>query len=233
MCTIYRPPNCEAANFLPVLDKVREKLEDHKQSDIIISGDFNFPQVNWSDPDCRKISAATNDEKIQLNKLLNLTDDFFLQQLVTQPTRNDNILDLVFTNITDSLFDCTISKHKTLSDHNLIELKLNHNHSEPPIPEICTDNTTERNGYKKYNFHKADYEAINRELNDINWQSELDATAVSEQLNKFNDIVLNIISQHTPEIQIIRKHYKSKFYRERRALWRRRNRIQSSKLIKR
>ena len=207
---------------------VRDKLQDHKQSDIIICGDFNFPQMNWSDPDCRKISAATKDEKQQVEKLLNLTDDFFLQQLVTQPTRNNNVLDLVFTNITDNLFDCSINKLKTLSDHNLIELKFNHNDTDKA--ENSNECTKERTGYKKYNFYKADYDAMKCDLNTIDWRSELENKSVAEQINKFNEIMLNIIAQHTSEIGMQRKKYKSKFYRERRALWRRRARLQKRRM---
>ena len=143
--------------------------------------------------------------------------------MISQPTRNENILDLIFTNITDNPFDCTISKYKKLSDHNLIQLKLNH--SEPSIPENTTEHSTKRTGYKKYNFYKADYDAINSDLSKIDWNSEMDAKPVSEQLEKFNDIVLKIISHHTSEIQNTRKRHKSKFYRERRTLWRRRSKI--------
>ena len=205
---------------------VNEKLQEHTQSDIIICGDFNFPEADWSNPECRKISAVTGDDKIQLNKLLNLTDDFFLNQLITKPTRNKNTLDLVFTNITDSPFDCNISTYKTLSDHNVIDLKLNHDHIEQPTPE---KQSTVRNGYKQYNFYKADYDAINKDLSSINWQDELGDEPVADQINKFNDTVLNIISKHTAEILSSRKRYKSKFYRERRALWRRRNRVQKKR----
>ena len=221
-CVIYRPPNSKSGDFLPIVDMVREKLKDYTKSDIIICGDFNFPQADWSDPECRNTSAVTGDEKIQLSKLLNLTDDLFLQQLITKPTRDENTLDLLFTNITDSPLDCTISKYKTLSDHNLVELKLNHDdNDEKQIP----GKPTVRNGYKKYNFYKADYVEINNDLNNINWQEELEDKPVDEQINTFNDILLNIISKHTAEIQPYKKRYKSKFYRERRAFWRRRNRV--------
>ena len=225
VCIIYRPPSCKSADFLPILDKVNDKLKDHTESDLIICGDFNFTHADWSDPECRKTSAVLGDDKIQLNKLLNLTDDYFLQQLITKPTRNQNTLDLMFTNITDSPFDCTISEYKTLSDHNVIDLKLNHDQPTPDKTEL----PIVRNGYKKYNFYKADYDAINSDLNSINWQEELGDKPVGEQINKFNDILLNIVSKHTEEIQPYRKRYKSKFYRERRALWRRRNRVLSKR----
>ena len=64
----------------------------------------------------------------------------------------------------------------------------------------------------------------------IEWKSELENKSVAEQINKFNEIMLNIIAQHTSEIGMRRKNYKSKFYRERRALWRRRARLQKRRM---
>ena len=228
VCTIYRPPDCKANEFLPFMDKVSVKLQEHKKSDIIIVGDFNFADIDWSDPLCRKFIETTSDINIQANKLLNLTDDLFLQQLIHQPTRNENILDLVFTNITDNLFDCNITKYKTLSDHNLIEIKLNYNQDEPTSSKKI-DESVKPTGYKKYNFHKADYDSINRDLSLIDWQAELNNKSVNDQLTKFNDIVLDIIPKHTSEKQVNKNTYRSKFYKDRRALWRRRRRLRRKK----
>ena len=166
--------------------------------------------------------------KIQANKLLSLTDDLFLQQLIYQPTRNENILDLMFTNITDDLFDCNTTKYKTLSDHNLIEIKLNYQENDQPSAEMSNE-SVKQTGYKKYNFHKADYDSINHDLSLIDWKDILSNKSVSEQLSKFNDIVLDILPKHTCEKQVNKITYRSKFYKERRALWRRRRRLNNKK----
>ena len=169
--------------------------------------------------------STTNDCNLQANKLLSLTDDFFLQQLISEPTRNQNVLDLVFTNIADEPFDCKITSHKTISDHNLIELKL---YCDNIIDDSKLYNKpkaqTHQSGYRQYNFYKADYTSINEDLSDINWHKEMGDESVSDQLPRFNEILLDIVSKHTSKIQS-RKNYKSKFYKERRALWRRRNRL--------
>ena len=54
---------------------------------IIFLGDFNLPEINWSslNPNCPTAGS-----------LLNLTSRTFLNQQVSQPTRNCNILDLIF-----------------------------------------------------------------------------------------------------------------------------------------
>ena len=233
LCTIYRSPSCEAKNFIPPLDMLRNILQEHQNYDIIVAGDFNFPGIDWTDPLCRKVSTSTVDERIQAIKLLSLTDDFFLKQLITEPTRGKNILDLVFSNITDDLFDCNISKYKTLSDHNLIELKLNAGYNNAPNQEIPRpqqeNENQEQTGYTQFNFHKADYNAINSDLSAINWLNQLKDKSVQDQLTRFNDIVLEITGKYTSKKQANYKIYRSKYYKERRALWRKRRRVMSKK----
>ena len=200
-------------------------LKEHEHSDIIIAGDFNFPDIDWSDPLCRKVRTSTIDERIQANKLLSITDDYFLNQLITEPTRGKNTLDLVFTNITNSLYDCNITKLPLLSDHNVIELKMNSvsNKASPPVQNNAENTDTQ--SYNQYNFYKADYDEINKELSDTDWTEELANKSVEDQLTKFNEIVLNISAKHTSEKQANNRVYRSKYYKDRRALWRKRRRV--------
>ena len=65
-------------------------------SNIIIAGDLDrsintgyFPNTEWD-----SITISCN----QAAKLKDLTDSLFLRQYVMSPTRNQNILDLVFSN---------------------------------------------------------------------------------------------------------------------------------------
>ena len=112
---------------------------------------------------------------------------------------------------------------KTLSDHNLIDLKLNCDQSSS---DVTSENSQSLSGYRKFNFHKADYTKINKDLSLVNWQNKLQNKSVSEQLTCFNEEVLNVASEHTSTKQVNGRTYRSKFYKERRALWRRRNRVQ-------
>ena len=232
VCTIYRPPSSKSVDFTPILEKLQACLTDHKNCDIIIAGDLNFPHVDWADPLCRKTSTTTNDVQLQLNKLLNLTDDYFLNQLITEPTRDGNTLDLVFTNITDDLLDCNLTEYKSMSDHKLIELKLKNLNNSTENEEEPQESNEQNSEYKHFNFHKADYNLINTELSQINWVSELKDCSVKDQLSKFHEIVLNAVSKHTSKKLIHNnKVYRSKFYKERRALWRLRKRIYNKQIL--
>ena len=229
ICTVYRPPDTKSTEFLPIIDKLKQAFQQYQGLDIVLTGDLNFPNIDWSDPLCRKITKVSSDKNLQVEKLLCLTDDYFLHQLISQPTRNDNILDLMFTNITDELYDCNISEYKTMSDHRMIELKLN-------CPQSYTGDTKDKcdeikmSGFHSLNFHKADYCEINKDLADINWSELLNNKTVNDQLALFYETTLNIAKKHTSEKKVnLTKKKRSRFYKERKALWRKRRRVQKKK----
>ena len=62
---------------------------------IILAGDFNLLDVNWSKkfvfPQCCYSTFST--------QLINISQDYNLHQVVTSPIRENNILNLVFTNV--------------------------------------------------------------------------------------------------------------------------------------
>lgn len=222
-CVVYRPPATTSADFLPIIEKIRNTLANYQNIDIVITGDFNFPNITWTDTMCPKVTPSTTDEKLQIEKLLSLTDDYFLHQHISQPTRGNNTIDLFFTNISDELYDCNITEYNKLSDHRLIELSLNPPQTLGDTTEPVIDNTL--TGFHSLNFHKANYQEINKELSEIDWTELLRDKSVADQLDIFYEKTLNIAKQHTSEKLISTTNTKSKYYRERRALWRQRRRV--------
>ena len=61
---------------------------------ILLAGDFNCPDIDW---DSLSVRPGAQDREIQ-QALLDLSIEQGLTQIHEQPTRQDNILDLVFTN---------------------------------------------------------------------------------------------------------------------------------------
>ena len=91
---IYRPPDCKSHEFSDIMHKVIE-WSIHVPSplpDVIITGDFNMPNNDWANSSLNSSSASH-----QTMSLLNVTDSLFLEQHIHEPTRNDSILDLVFS----------------------------------------------------------------------------------------------------------------------------------------
>ena len=95
----YRPPDSTSEKFKMCLKEINLYLEKVPSShSIILAGDMNFPFVKWSEIEESVIhlmkSGATKDEQCQFEALTNLTDDYLLQQVISEPTRKDNFFRL-------------------------------------------------------------------------------------------------------------------------------------------
>ena len=73
-------------------------------------GDFNYPKINWDTLDCDSSSTAFRD----------LILDNYLYQHVRQPTRENNILDLVISSNVNMVNDVQVLEHLGNSDHNIL-----------------------------------------------------------------------------------------------------------------
>ena len=113
ICSCYRPPNADQNwlnNFNHYLNDVCSCYEN-----IILVGDFNMPHISWNSPE-----NTTGAIEISF---LDLMNDYFLSQLNNKPTRRNNVLDLVLTNVPN-----LVNIHEVLSpteaevftDHNII-----------------------------------------------------------------------------------------------------------------
>lgn len=86
--------------------------------DILLAGDFNVPNINWTDN-----TAIPYPSHMQtVRKLLQITNDHNLKQIVREPTRKQrdakNILDLVLTNNFDMIHVTQVVPG--ISDHDMI-----------------------------------------------------------------------------------------------------------------
>ena len=107
--SMYQPSgkNFSLHKFTEALNHIRSYLSNHAeeldQTHITLMGDFNFPKkiVNWKDTDLGLVADYTEGESIQkkaFDLLIQLTEEYQMEQLVSQPTRGKNVLDLVFSN---------------------------------------------------------------------------------------------------------------------------------------
>ena len=130
---IYRPPDTDLSTFTRVMNKVKRLLSvmDTPEPTVLITGDFNFPFIEWKRNELgacawRKNTTdnGTIDQQKQFDKLLEVVEKYHLIQTVEEPTRIENTLDLVFTNNIDIITQQDVSK-TIMSDHNIIEITTN------------------------------------------------------------------------------------------------------------
>jgi len=81
----------------------------------IIVGDFNMSLINWANSKCN-----CNNQQI----FFDCVNDLGFTQLVTEPTRGNRILDLVFTDDDQLVFDIDVVEHFSSSDHNMVTFSI-------------------------------------------------------------------------------------------------------------
>ena len=98
------------------MNELRQSLTIIKNShkgNIWLGGDFNLGGINWQDQSINQGTCIS--PKNLSEQLIDIANDFDLDQMVTEPTRKNNILDLFFTN------NATLVEKSTLipglSDH--------------------------------------------------------------------------------------------------------------------
>ena len=94
------------------MDESLAKLKDRQpNSRIIVGGDFNVPGICWES--LSHIPGTPHKQHCEL--ILDVSDQYSLDQMVREPTRGSNILDLAFSNSPDLTKSC--STIPGISDH--------------------------------------------------------------------------------------------------------------------
>ncbi|GAB0179537.1 T-cell activation Rho GTPase-activating protein-like [Grus japonensis] len=107
----YRPPNQDEE-----VDKIFYKqLEVSRSLALVLVGDFNLPDVCW------KYNTA---ERKQSRRFVKCVEDNFLTQLVSERTREGDLLDLLFVNREGLVGDVTVGGCLGHSDHKMTEFSI-------------------------------------------------------------------------------------------------------------
>ena len=216
LVVIYRP-ECDPMDFYNALSRASAAIEARgaPTPNVLFVGDFNFPNIDW-DLGTVKGASKSMHEKNQAQALLQFMEDQCLAQVITQPTRGDNILDLLLTNNEDMLHQMEV-RDTLMSDHRVIKVTL-----------WCKDPslTTEREpgGFKALNFHgEVNWSAINQQLSEVPWEDMLYGKTVFEMLEIIKGTLLTASERYVAPRSLKRK---VQIPRARRILWRKRRRYQ-------
>ncbi len=193
IASFYMPHRNE--HDIKQLEKSMNLLTDNgkKQRQTIIAGDFNCPDINWSQ---HTTNSTGKDNTIQ-QALINTTSSFTLTQVHHTPTRQHNILDLVFFS-NPSLVKSSISV-PGISDHDMVV-------TDSDIKPHRTAPTTK----KCYKFYKADWNNLRANCDEITEQIHHQAQSNSniEHLwTYFKTALLKAIDTHIPHSMKSKRHH--------------------------
>lgn len=156
----YRPPDSDAVSFLFQLNQFLDKVSRTGLSNLIITGDFNFPHIDWCTGRPLRYDPSTEE-------FCNLLDDFFLIQKKLHVTRDlcstnsqGNILDLVLNNNDFLVRDVSLHPNTFDFDHYPLTFTL---HAKVIRPKHVLR--------KVYCYKKADFNGLRETLQHVPWDS--------------------------------------------------------------
>jgi len=161
-------------------------LREVCQKPVLILGDFNYPDIDWST--YTALSSASHD----CCEFINTVEDCFLTQHVSCPTRGDAVLDLVLSSEPELVSDLKIINNLGDSDHNMIVFT---------VHLFCNDHTDVK---KLRDYSRGDYATFNQCLSKIDWDDFL-SSDIENSWNRFRDLLLDLVAQHVPMKKITQK----------------------------
>ena len=178
----YRPPGMGASDITYAANSItllRKLCSTNKQ--ICLLGDFNLPDIDWS--------FYHGPDNFIYNQFLEFINCHGLTQLCTEPTRNRNILDLVLTSVDAKVCDLSYLPPISTSDHNVVLFEFLVS-SVPPVQD---------NPCIQYDWLRADYAGIQREILSINWNQIFQySITVEESWKTFCLITKDAIDKYVP-----------------------------------
>ncbi len=134
IATICRPPKAQAADDTALYEEIKSVIQN-KQA--VFIGDFDCPIIDWT---------SMNGDR-EGNRLIEMAEDAFLTKNVTQPTRENSILDLAFASDPGHICDCKVGEKLSGCDHHFIRFSIETEY-------ILTDNKTKIPDYREANFNR-------------------------------------------------------------------------------
>ena len=196
--TVYRPPNCFQSRFQDVMEKINEIMEPYRHSSLekVILGDFNFPGINWNN------DTICGNDKLQAQLLLDFMDNHNFMQHIKEPTRKNNILDLVMTQNQTLVHNYEILK-TALSDHNLIFIDTYINAEKENDGRDKKTSRFQKNNFSNLNFHskKTDWEELKFKLQAVRWADEMTPKNLDEMTKFLIEKCLEFSKEETPKRQ--------------------------------
>ncbi|XP_072014731.1 uncharacterized protein [Amphiura filiformis] len=180
----YRHPSSKG-DILDQLNSSLSKIDMSKSPNIWLAGDFNLAGVNWATqstlPLCPKPGLC--------RQLINIANDYGLEQIVTKPTRRENILDLFFTN------------NSTLVEKNTVVPGISDHDGIPSVTINIKPKVNKSKPRKVFLYHKANQDQIKSDLTQLSQDFEsmdVDQQTVDQLWSDFCDSINETMDKNIP-----------------------------------
>ena len=179
----YRPHSNDETSF-EIMTQTFQELQKDTNQPIILAGDLNYPGVDWITRELKKDCPSSRLHK----EFMEFLEANELTQLINQPTRNENILDLVITNSPDTVHGVKVIPG--ISDHDGCAVVEFHFPTKQVRPKYkCVQN-----------FALADWLAFHQDLEKVkcNIISKADTATADELYSEFAEAIEEGIRKYIP-----------------------------------
>jgi len=163
---------------------------------LCVLGDLNLPNFDWN--------LFVYPENFLYNTAAEFVLNHGLTQLVDEPTRGDNILDIVLCSDVLCIDDVCLLPPIASSDHDVVSFKLFTSllsHADVPVTST------------QPNFSKANWDGLRDFMSSICWQSEFaNCKSVQEYWDKFLLFVNEGVHEFVPLFKPTRHSSRTKVY---------------------
>ena len=180
-CSCYRPPDSDS-HWIDLFNIFLNQVCDQFDN-MVISGDFNLPNISWE-----LIDSCSGVNELAFIDTLN---DHFLSQLNNKPTRGNNILDLVITNVPNLVNVTDVmspEKAAVFTDHCVVAYEFKAFRKAP----LKTTRYV-------YDYQKGDFEGLRAALSAVNLSSVLEHEDINTDWQLWKDTFLAAVSDFIPQ----------------------------------
>ena len=178
----YRPDKTDITS-LQKLEQSLRKAAEKKNAHILLAGDFNLPSWDWENM-CFKPNPTFKESH---QEFVDLIEDLGMQQMVLEPTRLSNILDLVITNTPDLIPRLEVIPG--LSDHEIVffEYSIKADRKKNTLRQI-------------FLYRRADWDALRKDMNDLLEKTAADDNKSADELwLEFKETLLASMKRNIPQ----------------------------------
>ena len=165
------------------LDHISSLVKNNPRATIILGADFNAGDINWQSNSV----PETSSQKTLCTNIIDTLDNNNLSQLVRNPTREENILDLYCTNKPNLISD--IRNVPGLSDHDFIV-----------VDSTFKAVTSKKQPRRIYKWAKANWEEMKKDTMDFvnNLLTAESEATVQVMYSKFLEHIKGMVKNHVP-----------------------------------
>ena len=185
VASYYRPPNDHLQSLEALHESLTKLYRTQKTPpNVVIAGDFNLPDINWS-----KQQITNNRTASKHNKFIEINNEFGLQNM-NNPTRIDsgNILDLILASNSSII----VNTHTTagMSDHAAVIFNVNLNpvrNRKPP--------------YKIFQYQSANRDKLKDDINQLAityFHMNPNSRDINENWNFFRNNLTLLVDHNIP-----------------------------------